>query len=393
MRLFTAGASILISEEQQHFLDAIIEEPDDDTPRLIYADWLEEHGDPRGAFIRLQCEKAENLPSDLAQLTSEQEHQILRDHAKRWLEELGIEGGRKHVFDRGFVQHFEIKASDFLAGGKKLLRSTPLKWLRLVYLKGKAQKLIEAGLLAELQGFDLSGLKLPIDELKLILDSMPKLRRLRVARAKFQIDERFAEILLEAPLRDSLEVLDLRNSRVETDFYLALQRHQGLSALREIQLGNADLGGPRPKFLDKAKLPALETLIVDGGLRVADVEEFVSLGSLRKYVFNGNMPERGLRAMVSAGCFDKSEVISMNSADLTQRAGMYLLQANLANCRILDLRDNPRLETEFWQQLSKIRDALPNLEALVVNCPQDIANQTLQDFPVRRLAYDRSVQV
>ena len=26
------------------FLDAIFAQPDDDTPRLVYADWLEEHG-------------------------------------------------------------------------------------------------------------------------------------------------------------------------------------------------------------------------------------------------------------------------------------------------------------------------------------------------------------
>lgn len=30
------------------FLRAIIDDPDDDGPRLIYADWLEERGDPRG---------------------------------------------------------------------------------------------------------------------------------------------------------------------------------------------------------------------------------------------------------------------------------------------------------------------------------------------------------
>ena len=37
----------------------IIANPDSDTPRLMYADWLEEHGDPdRAAFIRVQCEIA-----------------------------------------------------------------------------------------------------------------------------------------------------------------------------------------------------------------------------------------------------------------------------------------------------------------------------------------------
>src|SRR4051812_10910093 len=40
------------------FLEAIREEPDDDAVRLIYADWLEERGDPRGEFIWAQVEAA-----------------------------------------------------------------------------------------------------------------------------------------------------------------------------------------------------------------------------------------------------------------------------------------------------------------------------------------------
>jgi uncharacterized protein (TIGR02996 family) len=38
------------------FLQDIKQNPDDDTPRLILADWLEERGDPRGAFLRLELE-------------------------------------------------------------------------------------------------------------------------------------------------------------------------------------------------------------------------------------------------------------------------------------------------------------------------------------------------
>ena len=38
-------------------LAAIIAEPDDDVPRLIYADWLDEQGDAtRAEFIRVQVE-------------------------------------------------------------------------------------------------------------------------------------------------------------------------------------------------------------------------------------------------------------------------------------------------------------------------------------------------
>jgi uncharacterized protein (TIGR02996 family) len=43
------------------FLAAIRAAPADDLPRLVFADWLDEHGDPdRAEFIRVQCELAKH---------------------------------------------------------------------------------------------------------------------------------------------------------------------------------------------------------------------------------------------------------------------------------------------------------------------------------------------
>jgi uncharacterized protein (TIGR02996 family) len=39
-------------EDEQSFLQAIRERPDDTALRLVFADWLEEQGDPRGELIR-----------------------------------------------------------------------------------------------------------------------------------------------------------------------------------------------------------------------------------------------------------------------------------------------------------------------------------------------------
>jgi uncharacterized protein (TIGR02996 family) len=45
-----------MSEEESGLLNAIAHRPDEDAERLIYADWLEDHGDPnRAELIRLQC--------------------------------------------------------------------------------------------------------------------------------------------------------------------------------------------------------------------------------------------------------------------------------------------------------------------------------------------------
>ena len=37
------------------FLDQILTDPDDDRPRMVYADWLLGEGDPRGELIAVQC--------------------------------------------------------------------------------------------------------------------------------------------------------------------------------------------------------------------------------------------------------------------------------------------------------------------------------------------------
>ena len=50
--------------EREGFLRAICAEPDDDTVRLAFADWLQEHGEPdRAEFIRIQCGRTHLPPS------------------------------------------------------------------------------------------------------------------------------------------------------------------------------------------------------------------------------------------------------------------------------------------------------------------------------------------
>ena len=40
------------------FLRKIADHPDEELPRLIFADWLEEQGDPRAELIRVQCRRS-----------------------------------------------------------------------------------------------------------------------------------------------------------------------------------------------------------------------------------------------------------------------------------------------------------------------------------------------
>ena len=38
--------------DDEVFIRRIVDSPGDDLPRLVYADWLDERGDPRAAWLR-----------------------------------------------------------------------------------------------------------------------------------------------------------------------------------------------------------------------------------------------------------------------------------------------------------------------------------------------------
>lgn len=48
---------------EDEFLKVIQESSDDNTPKLIFADWLDERGDPRGELIRLHIELNKDNPN------------------------------------------------------------------------------------------------------------------------------------------------------------------------------------------------------------------------------------------------------------------------------------------------------------------------------------------
>src|SRR5262245_25362518 len=95
------------------FLSAIHEAPHNDQPRLVYADWLDKRGDPRGEFIRVQYElerpdAREDLLPDL------RERELLGRHGVAWRSELPW-AGRLGVFSRGFLRpKLELAARQFL---------------------------------------------------------------------------------------------------------------------------------------------------------------------------------------------------------------------------------------------------------------------------------------
>ncbi|MBN9120603.1 MAG: TIGR02996 domain-containing protein [Planctomycetes bacterium] len=120
--------------DEDALLSAIEAHPEEDTPRLMYADWLDEHGRPlRAEFIRVQCavKQLEHRPADEQRrhvsLWRRQE-ELLDLHRRDMLGALGAELTYFDViFDRGFVSELTVSAPVFLrhAASVRALRPTP----------------------------------------------------------------------------------------------------------------------------------------------------------------------------------------------------------------------------------------------------------------------------
>jgi uncharacterized protein (TIGR02996 family) len=86
------------------FLNESKEHPDDDTPRLVLADWLEERGDERGEFVRLQCLRAARGGQEVGSAEGAgREAELLASHREAWLGILCEKGIRTESW-RGLVR-------------------------------------------------------------------------------------------------------------------------------------------------------------------------------------------------------------------------------------------------------------------------------------------------
>lgn len=84
---------------------AISADPWNDTPRLVFADWLEEHDQPeRAEFIRVQCRLARMGEGDPERVAlRKREQQLLLKSKAGWLREVPWQF-RRSTFVRGFIQ-------------------------------------------------------------------------------------------------------------------------------------------------------------------------------------------------------------------------------------------------------------------------------------------------
>lgn len=108
---------------------AVVSNPDDDTPRLIFADWLEEQGQPeRAAFIRAQIEAARAEPwSPAAREAEARAAQLLKHGQSEWRPDWA--NNAQVGYRRGFIERVAIEPHIFRQVATQLFEQCPVRTL------------------------------------------------------------------------------------------------------------------------------------------------------------------------------------------------------------------------------------------------------------------------
>jgi uncharacterized protein (TIGR02996 family) len=226
------------------FLAEIRARPEDDAPRLVYADRLDDRGDaPRAEFIRVQVELARTPPGGRRQLEA-RERSLLRRHEAAWVDPAVRRWAHRWRFERGFVVWVRVEGRRWVEEAAAVVRRVPLlRAAQLVAVWNCLPAVAESPQLAILS--ELSILEQALgDEGAAVLAASPRLGSLTALRLHAdRIEAAGARALAASPHLARLTELSLPRNLVHPAGVRALAASPHLARLTELDL-TLNLIGP-----------------------------------------------------------------------------------------------------------------------------------------------------
>jgi uncharacterized protein (TIGR02996 family) len=118
---------------------AVCAAPDDDAPRVAYADFLAPYDPPRAELVRIQLARAADERAHKRTLTSPgvREAQLLREHGAEWARYMRMflvppandPDNLACEFERGFIAYARIAIENVVGLGAKLYQYAPIQHL------------------------------------------------------------------------------------------------------------------------------------------------------------------------------------------------------------------------------------------------------------------------
>jgi uncharacterized protein (TIGR02996 family) len=347
------------------FLKAVIAAPDDDTPRLAFADWLDDRGDAgRAEFIRFQIREA---VGGLTWQERDRMFAMLREHGEAWKVPF-LPGAQ--TFDRGFVGGLSLSAEEYVRHAETIHASLPLTRLRLVVADPFAEALANIAPLRRVPSLDLSNSFFgPRNRLAALLglQPWPGLRQLRLRNNSFW-PEGIAQFVQRAGQLPALRELDFSGNPLGDEGIRQLAESPALAELRvlilrrdEIQYSDAVHAAGGHRLAESRTLTQLTHLDLSGQpLGDAGLAAIVRSPNARRLeeldVFDCEIGlggiGAGVEAMVESSYLGRLKRLDLARNRLESPAVEALLTwPRLANFEWLDLRRCEITEND----LSKLR--------------------------------------
>jgi uncharacterized protein (TIGR02996 family) len=194
----------------QELLAQVSAHPDDDAPRLAYADQVEKYEPLYAEFVRLQVARGadERARKALRGEPSAREAELLRGHGYQWARYIekyvrASPSDRRDegwAFDRGFVAFARMEPENFVALGERLFAMAPIQHADLYGGQGPVRPLFAAPGFARLDSLSLRGARLDDDD-AIALAQCEGLRRCTwLDLSDNKIGERGLRALVDSPI-------------------------------------------------------------------------------------------------------------------------------------------------------------------------------------------------
>jgi uncharacterized protein (TIGR02996 family) len=283
----------MMQTEVEAFLQRIRAFPDDDAPRLIFADWLEEQsatqfhsrsrvgsspsgewGEARGRFIRVQIALARlkeevdregeliRRPEreDMQKEQERDEQKLLNAHGEEWMAPFeGLATGQ--IFHRGFVEEVNVIARDFLRHADELFAAGPLRHIHLFEPGGSLPGVLQCHLLSRLVALTIHAQHAgePLARAVARSEHLAGLKALRLSRNRFGDDG--VQHLATSPILANLEEFDLGENELGETSAQTLAASPHFSAIRKLELRYNRLGPVGAEAIaGSERLPNLQRL-------------------------------------------------------------------------------------------------------------------------------------
>jgi uncharacterized protein (TIGR02996 family) len=312
--------------DEQPFLDAVFDRYADDRPRLVYADFLDDSGEPeRAELIRVQLALSRLSEDDPRRPgLSDRQLELLNRNRAEWTAHLA--GLVVSVdFRRGVPDSASVDAATFLERGEELFARLRVRRLRLLDAAPVMPKLAVSPLLARVRELDLCSAELGNAGLAPLVRS-PHLKNLEALDLGFNaLDDAGIDDLARSYLLPNLTTLALNdNDRITGDGLRALAESPFFAGLTALDVSGNDIGEVGMKAVVASRSMAR---------------------LLRFRVNNNHIGDAGLVALAGSPLIgrmlktDSKLEVRSNAIGPTGAAALAKCPA-LAGCTSLDLSDN-----------------------------------------------------